>query len=383
MTCRRTRNSGLASEAPPPSRRHGRRLGKAVFLLLCHLACGARAAHAQESQAETFFAEGRARLLARDYDKACPLFAESLRLDPASGAALNLALCQERQGKLASAWTSYQIALSLSQSEHKPAQERVARRRLDELDGRRSRVIVLVASASKLPGLVVEIDGAPVPESAWGAGQALDGGRHTLLARADGRANWTSEVVLADEQDSKTIEVPTLAIAPAAAEPRVPAVAGSAASLPPSTPPATAAPSSPAPATAAPLATAPLVGAGNRPSRWPALALDSGAAGVTVAALAVGVYYGVEARSRWNDRKRLCPEQQTVCGDAAAVSAGHDAERAASISTVAFGVGITGAALTGYLAWRFWPDWFPGKRTSRPMISATSQGASLSVETTF
>ncbi len=225
MTYRRMRNSGLVNDRPAVFPR-GRALGKAARVLLFAWAWGPTTSHAQESQAEALFAEGRARLLARDYAQACPLFAESLRLDPASGAALNLALCQERQGKLASAWNSYQTALLLSASEHKPAQERVARQRLEEIDGRRSRVIVSIPGASNTPGLVVELDGARIKESEWGTAMPVDGGRHTLRVSADGKSDWQCEVVSANELDTKTIEVPTLAFAPSTiAAPALPAEA--------------------------------------------------------------------------------------------------------------------------------------------------------------
>ncbi len=314
----------------------------------------ADATDARETLAETLFAEGRTHLLAQKYDKACPLFAESLRLDPASGTALNLALCQERQGKLASAWASYKTVLSLAQNEHKPAREKLAEQRMGELRGRRSALVVSVSPTVRRPGLSLELDGVLLPESAWGAPYPVDGGSHALRATAAERADWQSDVTLADEGDTKVVEVPLLRALVALV------------------------PVTPAPATSSSASE-------DKPPRrrgWTSVALGSTAASVTVTALAVGAYYGLQAKSHWDERTRLCPEAQTVCSDAA-VNAGRSAERAAGISTAAFSVGIASAAVTTYIAWRFWPDWFPPGRAARPSISATAGGASLLVAGSF
>src|SRR5262245_31877335 len=73
------------------------------------------AARAQESQlsvsaAEALFEEGRSALAAGDLDLACARFRESNRLDPAVGTVLNLADCEEKRGKLATAWTLFRRA---------------------------------------------------------------------------------------------------------------------------------------------------------------------------------------------------------------------------------------------------------------------------------
>jgi len=75
------------------------------------LVCTADPAAAQPADratpAEDFFQRGNALLEAKDYAKACPLLAESFRLDPAGGTVQNLAICYEAQGRWASAYAKF------------------------------------------------------------------------------------------------------------------------------------------------------------------------------------------------------------------------------------------------------------------------------------
>ena len=67
-------------------------------------------AHAQD--ADKLFKEARRLVEAGDYAHACPMFAESERLEPAPGTLLNLADCEKNVGQLVSAQEHYRLAAS-------------------------------------------------------------------------------------------------------------------------------------------------------------------------------------------------------------------------------------------------------------------------------
>jgi hypothetical protein len=134
---------------------------------------------------QALFEQGRAAMLEHDYARACPKFAESHRLDPASGTLLNLAVCHEMQGKLATAWSEYKEVIALARKEANQQREALASKRSREIEPRLSRVVVLVPERARVPGLVVILDGVPVGEPAWGVAAPADTGTHVIEAKAD------------------------------------------------------------------------------------------------------------------------------------------------------------------------------------------------------
>ena len=61
---------------------------------------------------EALFEQGRAAMAAGSYDIACARFRDSDKLDPAVGTRFNLADCEERRGRLATAWSLFRGVLS-------------------------------------------------------------------------------------------------------------------------------------------------------------------------------------------------------------------------------------------------------------------------------
>src|SRR3954454_5915906 len=83
----------------------------AALIVAVVLAAPAAAAPPRDpAAAEWLFREGRTLMKKRDFLGACPKLEESLRLDPAVGTLMNLAECEERIGRTASAWQRWGAA---------------------------------------------------------------------------------------------------------------------------------------------------------------------------------------------------------------------------------------------------------------------------------
>jgi hypothetical protein len=168
------------------------------------------AASADEAAAEALFEEGRKLMAAGDYAHACPKLAESQRLDPGSGTALNLADCYEKVGKLASSWAAFKDAETLARNTGNATRRDEAVRRAAFLEPRLSKLTILVPPALRtVTGLQVLRDGVPVGEGQWDSAIPVERGEHTLEARAPGRRTWLSTVTISGP-GATTVAVPLL-----------------------------------------------------------------------------------------------------------------------------------------------------------------------------
>ena len=187
-----------------------------AVLVACCLssASAATAAPRDAASADTLFQQGRDAMKRGDYAAACPKFVESQHLDPAPGTLINLADCEERQGKLASAYAHLREALdTLPRGDERLA---LVRTKLAWLEKRTPRLTVQVASGAPTGTLVkrgeVELSGASL-----GTALPVDPGTVTVVVTAPGRRPRTFEVTIGAGQ-SKTLSVepgevdPTVAV---------------------------------------------------------------------------------------------------------------------------------------------------------------------------
>jgi hypothetical protein len=169
--------------------------------------------------AEGLYRQARDLMAAGKLDEACPKFAESQRLDPATGTLLNLATCHERQGKLATAWLEYSDVIAGARRDGRQDRVDYANERVAALEPRLSRLTLVLAAGADDPSLLVELDGASFGRAAIGAPTPVDPGKHTVRASAPGKKPWQQEITIGAEADQQILTIPRLEEAPVAAMP--------------------------------------------------------------------------------------------------------------------------------------------------------------------
>lgn len=284
------------------------RVASSVALLLWATA----PALAQSSQAAATiqFDQGRALMKEGKFKEACQAFERSQKLDPQNGTLFNLAGCDEKIGKLATAWLAYR---DLAQRDTNAKRKAEATKRAKDLDKRLPKLVL--AAPEKTPtGLTVTLDGVDaVP--LLGIESPVDLGDHKIVAAAPGFKPFETVVAVKTEGKTTTIKLDlrvqgaltTKPITDEAREPR------------------------------------PIVDAPPQSHRRRNGAIVGALGGVAVG---VGLVFGLQAKGKWDDAEVLCPDKQ--CPSAAAKTDGDiladDARGAATLSTVFF---VGGAAIAG------------------------------------
>ncbi len=249
--------------------------------------------------AEALFREGRRLVTANDFAAACPKFEESHRLDPAVGTLLNWAACEERLGRLASAWQRWNEALDVLP----PSDDRVefARARAVALERRLPKLAIVFEAP--VPGATVVRDDVELGPQSLGMPLPIDPGAHRVVVRLAGRVDQEVEISLR-EGESKRLQVtpgPPIEATQARDPHRVPAIA------------------------------------------W--VAAGAGAAGV-VTALVTGLMLASEK----NTVEEHCPGK--VCTNQEGLEAAHRGQRLLVVNTAAWVVGGLGAGGAAYFLLR-------------------------------
>jgi tetratricopeptide (TPR) repeat protein len=170
---------------------------------------GAQArAQSKEALAEALFNDGKRLIESGQVSAACVKFAESQRLDPASGTLFNLAECHEKEGKLASAWAEYLEAVSVYNKANKTEKANLCRDRAAALEPKLSRLTISMADRPK--GLTISLDGKSVGDGILGTAVPMDPGKHSIAAAAPGKKTWEQEVKVEGNASSSKVEIPAL-----------------------------------------------------------------------------------------------------------------------------------------------------------------------------
>jgi hypothetical protein len=281
-----------------------------------------------EAAARVLFNEGRRLVDSGHYVEGCAKFEESLKLDPGVGTSFNLADCQERIGRTASAWARFLNVAAATRLEGQQERERVARARASALEPRLSRLTIDVGA--KTTGLVIERDGLPVDAAAWGVPLPVDPGTHVVVARAPGAKEWSQTTSIPEGPSNVLLVVPPLESLPSSLEPAT-----------------TLARANEAPS----VAVQPLPALEPRRA-WSPPVVVLGTLGVVV--LSTSGVFALALSSENEQAKALCPESK--CRDSeekrqhdALVS---DAHRDRAVAFIAAGVGTAGLVAAAYLLLR-------------------------------
>ncbi|MCC6557382.1 MAG: hypothetical protein IT372_30900 [Polyangiaceae bacterium] len=157
------------------------------------LILGPLAARAEGSAAEALFLEGRAALENGDYETACRKFQASLDVSGAIGPLLNLADCEEKRGRLATALSLWQKGAARLADKPKDERRKVVQERIEVLEERAPTISLSLAPGAP-PGTRVRVDGAEVADLSRPI--PLDPGDHEVIASAKGREDDRATVTL-------------------------------------------------------------------------------------------------------------------------------------------------------------------------------------------
>ncbi len=159
--------------------------------------------------AETLFREAKSLSDQEQFDKACPKFQVSHRIDPKPGTILNLAVCHEKQGKIASAWLEYTEAATFAARVGQKDRETFARDQAAKLEKMLPRLSVRVAATT--PGLVLKLNSVTLSEADWGSAAPINPGNHSLEASAPGYQVWSQTITIENTPGNVEVIVPELA----------------------------------------------------------------------------------------------------------------------------------------------------------------------------
>ena len=165
-------------------------------------------------RANQLFNEGKARMAGSDFAAACPLLAEGFALDPATGALLALALCHEREGKLASAHYEYSQAAARSVAEGRKDREQAAREKIAALEPRPRASRSPSQRRTRRPPSASMARRSTPPCSASPPRSMAES---TRRSQRPGKKPWSTRIAIGFSADAKTVLVPALEPEPAVA----------------------------------------------------------------------------------------------------------------------------------------------------------------------
>lgn len=186
----------------------GRKVPRCVWLLFVTVSLLSHSAAAQSNQpavrADAAFLAGKKLLAEGATAAACEQFARSYEALPRHGTLLNLAVCREQEGLLATAFRLFQQAHAFAVADQRTDRERLAQEHLDGLGPRLTWLRVQAKDGSPVPNAEVLCDGIELSAEPGGM-FAVDTGKHRIRASALGFEQYETELDVTLEPHSPPV----------------------------------------------------------------------------------------------------------------------------------------------------------------------------------
>ena len=163
--------------------------------------------------AEMLFFTARGLMEAGRYPEACAKLGESYRLDAASGTLLNLAVCHESEGRVASAWGEFRQALSDARKSNRADREELAKEHIAKLEPELPFLTIVVPDFVRVRDLEILRNGVALGAGGWGTELPIDPGKVEIVTRAPGHLPKTKTITITKRQHLSTT-VDKLELAP-------------------------------------------------------------------------------------------------------------------------------------------------------------------------
>jgi hypothetical protein len=286
---------------------------------------------AASTDAPGLLSQGKKLMAARQYGKACAMIADSQRMSPDPSTLLQLGICHEKEGKIATAFGEFNTILLQTRAADPSAKE--AKKHIATLGPNVPKLTISVPPGSENAGLQVSLDGLPVASSAWGLPSPIDPGSHQVSAVAKGKTPWSATVNITKPGEQKTVEVPGSGV-PAQETPE--AIAKKETKLEDPFSDEKDKPKEEAKEAKE---------AKEGPPRQSRPAMGYVLFGVGLVGAGVGSYYGVHAIQLRKDSDHYCTPGCTQQG----VDLNNQAKTAAWVSNIGIGLGALGVVVGGYM----------------------------------
>jgi hypothetical protein len=170
-------------------------------------AAGAASGPIDDGAIKAKFANALRLHKAGKFDEALPIFRELVQVTQSPNARLYVGLCLEQLGKNAEAYKEMAQTVKDATAHADPKYDQTREAAQAELAVLNVRVGKLVVTLPETPpGLVVNVDGAPIAERDIGASMVLEPGGHRVEATATGQTPVTREVTL-EGGETRTVTI--------------------------------------------------------------------------------------------------------------------------------------------------------------------------------